>query len=317
MVDESFTVTKMDSAEYYPLHQHENNIGLPLTIVENAQATMVIAEQGAHVLSFIPKGKPDLLWLSPKAAFVKTKAIRGGIPVCLPWFGVNQRDNSKPSHGFARNVDWCLEEVTQVDNDVNGGSTQLVFSLKQFSVTAHPLFDYCFAARLTFLMSDRLTIDVEVDNLAAQVLPFSWALHSYHPVRDLASVYISGLEQCIYLDNTNNLTRQRQEGVVVFDGELDRAYVDVGEVQMICDSESAGDAIVVAASESRTAIVWNPGAEKAAAMKDVGAENHTEFICLERGDAFDNEVDILAGETFKATVELFYKTESFLKPGDL
>jgi len=303
MLEQAYRISRLLSSAVYPNCRHVDG-GLPLYIIENPLGRMVICEQGAQVLSFIPAGKKDLLWLSPLAEFKLTKPVRGGIPVCLPWFGVNQRDKQKPSHGFARNVNWQLANIEDADDPQQGACTRIEFVLEQFQQQPHSLFPYPFSARLTFLMSDSLSVHLQLTNTGSESLPLTWALHSYHPVASITSTRVTGLDNCEYLDNTCGLARKQQSGDVVFNGELDRAYINAGNKQNIISASPDNTSIAIEASGCSSAVVWNPGLEKAAAMQDMGAENYQKFVCVERGNVFDNEVMLLPNKTHRASLHI-------------
>ena len=303
MLEQAYRISRLLSSAVYPNCRHVDG-GLPLYIIENPLGRMVICEQGAQVLSFIPAGKKDLLWLSPLAEFKLTKPVRGGIPVCLPWFGVNQRDKQKPSHGFARNVNWQLANIEDADDPQQGACTRIEFVLEQFQQQPHSLFPYPFSARLTFLMSDSLSVYLQLTNTGSESLPLTWALHSYHPVASITSTRVTGLDNCEYLDNTCGLARKQQSGDVVFNGELDRAYINAGNKQNIISASPDNTSIAIEASGCSSAVVWNPGLEKAAAMQDMGAENYQKFVCVERGNVFDNEVMLLPNKTHRASLHI-------------
>ncbi|HAW14791.1 MAG TPA: D-hexose-6-phosphate mutarotase [Cellvibrionales bacterium] len=303
MLEQAYRISRLLSSAVYPNCRHVDG-GLPLYIIENPLGRMVICEQGAQVLSFIPAGKKDLLWLSPLAEFKLTKPVRGGIPVCLPWFGVNQRDKQKPSHGFARNVNWQLANIEDADDPQQGACTRIEFVLEQFQLQPHSLFPYPFSARLTFLMSNSLSVHLQLTNTGSESLPLTWALHSYHPVASITSTRVTGLDNCEYLDNTCGLARKQQSGDVVFNGELDRAYINAGNKQSIISASPDNTSIAIEASGCSSAVVWNPGLEKAAAMQDMGAENYQKFVCVERGNVFDNEVMLLPNKTHLASLHI-------------
>lgn len=303
MLEQAYRISRLLSSAVYPNCRHVDG-GLPLYIIENPLGRMVICEQGAQVLSFIPAGKKDLLWLSPLAEFKLTKPVRGGIPVCLPWFGVNQRDKQKPSHGFARNVNWQLANIEDADDPQQGACTRIEFVLEQFQQQPHSLFPYPFSARLTFLMSNSLSVYLQLTNTGSESLPLTWALHSYHPVASITSTRVTGLDNCEYLDNTCGLARKQQSGDVVFNGELDRAYINAGNKQSIISASPDNTSIAIEASGCSSAVVWNPGLEKAAAMQDMGAENYQKFVCVERGNVFDNEVMLLPNKTHRASLHI-------------
>lgn len=97
----------------------------------------LFALQGAHLLSWKPAGEEEVLWLSNNTPFKNGVAIRGGVPVCWPWFGPAAQQGL-PAHGFARNLPWTLKshredadgvaltfELTQSEETKNSGRTTL------------------------------------------------------------------------------------------------------------------------------------------------------------------------------------------------
>ena len=293
--------------DYYPDAITEDP-QLPLHVIESSDATVVFSQQGAQLLSFIPKEQGDWFWLSPNSRFIAGQAIRGGVPICLPWFGSHCSDASKPSHGFARNVDWQLLGIESITHERLGPCTRVAFALDQYVQQAHPLFPFVFSAQLICYFNHRLQLEINVTNTDTQPLPLSWALHSYHPVDNLHHAKVTGLEGCHYLDNTQQLLRQVQQGDVTFDDEVDRVFVnDPTEqrlVQRPATSTSPEAGLKVSATGSATAIVWNPGIKKATAMNDLGAGYQADFVCLERGNAFDNAVELAPQQCHRATLDI-------------
>ncbi len=269
-------VSVSDTSQQYGSPQETK---LPLLVVKSSLCEAVICLQGAHLLEFQPVGKAALLWISPQVIFKPGVAIRGGVPVCLPWFAVNQEDPSKPKHGFARNRLWTLKQAG-LQND---GNCRLVFGFSSNDDTL-TLYPFRFRTELEMILGDKASLSLSVYNEDPQPIPVSWALHSYHPVHSLEHTRVLGLEDHRYLDNTEGLTPKTQSGAVEFTGEVDRAYENVETSQII-----EGDPrIRIRGENCPTAIVWNPGKDNAAKMGDVGAGNHESFICVERGAAFAN-----------------------------
>lgn len=289
MIDQSQTVTLTSSEEHY------QKPGLPLLQISNQSCDAIIAPQGAHLLAFTRKDGTDLLWLSPNAIFAEGKAIRGGIPVCLPWFGVNRQDPAKPKHGFVRSKDWQLTAIHEPD----AGITELIFSYAS-SENDLKLFPHAFSAQLTLRLSDQINIQLKVSNHSSSEADVSWALHSYHPVDNLADVRVTGLADLNYLDNLQGLISVRQEGDIRFYGEVDRVYESVPATQQILGTPHLN----ITGENCPTAIVWNPGTDNAAKMIDVGEEIHQQFICVERGAAFADSWTLGSGESRSAHLQI-------------
>lgn len=269
--------------------------GLPILLIKNDLCEAVIALQGAHLLEFKPHNGKPLLWLSPNATFTPGKAIRGGIPVCLPWFGVNQQAPDKPKHGFARNRDWQLDQV----NTTEERSTQLTFTFDYKGLETE-LFAYSFTAQLQMTLGKDIEITLTVTNNSDQEMPFTWALHSYHPIASLEQTQVEGLDGIRYLDNTNGLNPDIQSGAITFTGEVDKAYEKVGTTQII-----KGDpGISITGSNCDSAIVWNPGAKNAANIADIGTGVEKQFICVERGATYGDGWALKAKEQRISTLKI-------------
>lgn len=269
--------------------------GIPLLVVDSPRCYAVIALQGAQLLEF--KTKPDftpLLWLSPKAVFAAGKAIRGGVPICAPWFGPHPREKTYPKHGFVRSELWALTHSAQTAD----GITHLVFTYTP-SEAAQQLYPFAFSLRLIMTLSEDIQLALEVTNHSTQAMPFSWALHSYHPVGDLASVQVEGLENIPFLDATDGYARKQEAVPIHFAGELDRVYENVPSTQMIRGVPS----ITISGMNCPTCIVWNPGAALAATMPDV-QDGFSEYICVERGAAHGNSWEVPAGNTQCASLRI-------------
>jgi len=263
--------------------------GLEVIVLEHPRCSASISLQGAQILSFQPRGQAALLWLSPKASFIAGKAVRGGIPVCAPWFGPHSEDAGKPQHGFARNLPWELSDVQQNDSGVTL-RFQLDSSADQLRLHPWPL-------KLTLEMnfSDSLSLSLSAEHLKggskAHPMPFSWALHTYFAIHDIAQTRIRGLDE---------------EQDYTFQGEVDQILTQIPEHQSIVCDGMAGS-IEIHGQNCPSAIVWNPGPEKAASMVDLGKEHYASFVCVERGAAKADSWLIPVGETRRAQLTLSRK----------
>ncbi|MCA0894164.1 D-hexose-6-phosphate mutarotase [Microbulbifer agarilyticus] len=266
--------------------------GLDLLLVETALCRAVIAVQGAQVLEFTARDRAPLLWLSPAAGFAPGSAVRGGVPVCLPWFGENRADPSKPKHGLVRSQSWTLDSSEQQED----GRVLLRLS---FSHPGDEVFAPSFHCSLTIGLGEALTFDLELTNTAEVAAEYSWALHSYFAVDDVNTVQVEGLSGVEYLDKTTGFSRDLLEGNLNFSGEIDRVFEQAPAEQTILTPNP----IHTRSENCHTVITWNPGAELAATMADVGP-HYTGFVCVEHGNAFANSWQLAAGETAGARLEL-------------
>lgn len=278
------------SKQAYPNHKGE---GMPLLQVHSAKCKALIALQGAHVLSFTPNSSEnqDFLWLSPNADFTLGKALRGGIPLCLPWFGPDKLNPKNPKHGFARNTDWELTKACVNDDD----NIELHFA---FNSPANSMWAWSFYAELMLTLGEKLFLTLRTKNLSDSDMPFSFALHSYHPVKNLEEAAIRGLAGRTYLDNLANNQAKAQEGDVTFAQEVDRYFLNVDNTIEIFGNPK----LLLEHENCPSVITWNPGAINAKNIADIGEDNHKSYICAERGAVLDDSWLIAPNETKTARI---------------
>ncbi|WP_226702160.1 D-hexose-6-phosphate mutarotase [Microbulbifer elongatus] len=279
-------LTRTDSGALY------GKPGLDLLVVETGLCRAVIALQGAQVLEYTATGRAPLLWLSPSAVFEPGAAVRGGVPLCLPWFGENRTDPGKPKHGLVRNQLWELGSFEERAD----GTVVLEF---RYQHPGDALFEASFECALKVGLGKSLSFNLELTNTADVAAEYSWALHSYFAVADVADVEVDGLSGVEYLDKTRGFDRDRLEGPQRFPGEVDRVFEQAPAEQTIVTPNP-----IRARSENcHTVITWNPGAELAATLKDVGPY-YSGFVCVEHGNAFADSWQLGAGESAGAYLEL-------------
>lgn len=281
-------VRVMSSSAYF----NQAGDGLPLLVIENALGSAVLAFQGAHLISFTPAGGKDLLWLSPNAVFKPSKAVRGGIPLCMPWFGGHPE--GLPSHGFARSMVWSLHSARNLAD----GRTEVVMRLQDNEQT-RALWPHAFNFEFTIQVGQTLDLSLSAENLSNTSVPYTYAFHTYFAVEDYTRISVTGLAGCTYVDTIGVERRLLQEGDVRFSETTDRVYLNVPKVQTIIDAERT----IQITSNSHSAVVWNPG-DHAKNIGDIGANVNHRFICVERGDVFDNALTLAAGEKHIATMTL-------------
>ncbi len=272
---------------------HTKGTGLPLIVVTTPSCDAIIALQGAHLLSFCATGGTPLLWVSPNCDFTPGVALRGGVPVCLPWFGPNPLDAQKPKHGFARNRDWQLSDAKLLAD----GEAQLTF---RFTSTANELFDFAFSAQLVMTLGCTIKLEISVNNDDTTDFDCSWALHSYHPVSSLSDVRVKGLAGRTYLDNLEGHAVKTQQDDVSFPGAVDRVFPAIENALEILGSPH----IAIHHHNCPSVVVWNPGPANAANIADIGAGNEQGYICVERGAVLSEKWKLNAGETQSAWIEI-------------
>ena len=263
---------------------------LPLVELSSTHGSAVVALQGGHLLSWIPRGEKPVIWLSKDAKFASGKSIRGGVPVCWPWFGPHPRETSFPAHGFARTASWRVIGA----EDYGDAGTRLVLRLEQNDASRRywPL-----STEVTMRISLGAALEIELITRNTGEVPITVgeALHTYFEVSDVREIAIRGLENCEFLDKVDGGKSKRQQGPVTFSGELDRVYLNTSSDCLI-DDVGINRRIRISKRGSRSTVVWNPWYEKAAKMGDLGEEGFLNMVCVESANAADDTVSIAAGD---------------------
>lgn len=245
---------------------------------------------GAHVAHYQRRGEKPLIFMSGKSIFAADKAIRGGVPICFPWFGAKKDDAKAPAHGFARLKQWGVESAKKTDD----GGVQIVLSLESDDST-RGLWPGDFLARYTVTFAKQLRLRLEVQNTGSGPIVFEEALHTYLSVGDIREVQVEGLSGVDYIDKVQGGRRLLQGAEpVAFVGETDRVYLNT---QSTCVAhDPVGErSISVSKSGSNTTVVWNPWIAKAKAMADFGDDEWPGMLCIETCNVADFAVTLGAG----------------------
>lgn len=270
--------------------------GAVVARVSNALATAEIAKQGAQLLTWAPKGQPAVVWLSQQALFKEGKSLRGGVPVCWPWFGPHPSDSALPGHGYARNREWRVKE-----SGSEGDATRITLFFDPVEAAVPNAVDALL--ELTFTIGDRLRMALTSTNRGGEPLTISQALHTYFRVGDITDTRVEGLEGKRYLDKVADRVVARQEGDVAIDGEVDRIYIDCPGPVTIVDRRLQRR-IRVASRNSRSCVVWNPWAEKGARLGDLGHDGYRRMLCVETANAWEDRVSIAPGASYTLAAEI-------------
>jgi len=263
--------------------------GLTLAEVRNRHAAATISLHGAQVLAFQPHGRRPVLWRSQKSQYQPGKAIRGGVPICWPWFGAHPTDPSKPAHGFVRTALWSVLATAALAD----GATQIRLRLNDGEAT-YDLWPHAFDVRAVINVGAQLRVELIVRNPGDAPFTCGGALHSYFGVSDSSAIAIQGLDGCEYLDKVDAFQRKRQQGPVVIDAETDRVYLDTTATCAI-DDPGMRRRITIAKAGSHTTVIWNPWAEKAAQIADFSAEEYRNMVCVETANANTDSVTVAPG----------------------
>ena len=268
--------------------------GLAVARVTSRTGAAEIYLRGAHVTAWAPANSDPVIWMSSQTRFTPESPLRGGVPLCFPWFGANAADLAAPSHGFARLAQWELTAAREDGDDV-----VVTFRLSDTAETHASVWPHRFEAEYTVTVGARLTLSLRVANHDAETVSFEEAFHTYLGVRDIRSTEISGLEGVPFLDKVDAFAvKHGEDRPVGFSGETDRIYYDTTGTTTVID---AGRTITVVKQNSSSAVVWNPWAEKAAAMTDFGDDEWGGMVCLETANLGRNAVSIAPGERHTMT----------------
>ncbi len=272
--------------------------GLIFAEIDNDLGTAYLCLQGAHITTFRPKDQDEpVIWLSEYAKFAPGKSIRGGAPVCWPWFGAHATEAGFPGHGFARTVMW---EVTQ-SGALSSGETEITLALVETEQT-RTQWPYPSRVELKVVVGRSLKADLITTNLGETDITIGEALHTYFQIGDIADIKVLGLEGCEYVDKVGAVTRRTQEGAATFTGEVDRVYVNT-EATCIIEDSRLKRRIIVAKRGSRSTVLWTPWTEKADKMGDFGPDGWRRMVCVESVNALENVVVVPAGQSHAMSVE--------------
>ncbi len=224
----------------------EGSGGLVKAVIETDVCTGELYLHGAHVTHFQPSGHQPVLWMSDQSAYEAGTAIRGGVPICFPWFGPRTGHPKAPSHGFARTKAWDVATVSTRDD----GAIELVL------FTAIETFLLAFTVRFGEVLSMELQVTLSPD--ATSPVTFEEALHTYLAVDDIKAVKISGLEPASYIDKVDGGTSKMESGSAIrFEGECDRVYLETTSTCLLIDPGKKRT-IEISKTHSHNTVIWNP-----------------------------------------------------------
>ena len=278
---------------------NEGKGGLCSVNIVNQFASSEISLYGAQILSFKPGNGKDLLWMSEKSVFVEGKAIRGGIPVCFPWFGPNDSDTTLPAHGFARIMNWDVESVS----DLPDNSTRLILKCESNRFT-RKFWPFEFTARIIIIVGKTLDITVQFTNSDIDEFKVTDAFHTYFLVSDISNVTIEGLENHSYYSGFDKDTLLKQTDTLLsITKEENRRYIDHAANCVIYDN-GFNRKITVAKRGSKTTVVWNPWIESSKKFADMTPDGYKTMVCVEAVNAYNDFVLLQPGESYTMSTVL-------------
>ncbi|MFY9961507.1 D-hexose-6-phosphate mutarotase [Pseudomonas sp.] len=270
-------------------------------------AELLVAQQGAQVLSYQRLGEPPLLWLSEQAIFKQGKSVRAGVPVCWPWFGQLSRNPQAvqamyqgaepPAHGLVRGRDWQLLGIAET-----GDTVRVDFNLPDTQGDL-PGWPHNVELKLSIVLGEQLTIALTSYNLDNVPVTISQALHSYFAVSDVREVNVEGVDGLRYIETLADWESRAQQGDLGFAGETDRIYLQAPKKLSIVDP-AWNRRIHLSSSGSRSAVIWNPWTDRAAQLTDMANDGWQRMLCIETANVWDDVVTLAPGATHTLSLTL-------------
>jgi glucose-6-phosphate 1-epimerase len=250
---------------------------------------------GAHVTSWQPRGAQEVLFVSSESRWESGRAIRGGVPICFPWFAGRVGDPNAPAHGLVRTTAWQLESIVRAGNAVT------VSMLTESNAATKKWWsaDFQLIYRVTF--SSELILELMVRNTGASSLRFEEALHAYFRVGHIDEARLQGLNTVEYLDKTDSNRRKVQQGPVAIASETDRVYLNTKDAIELEDF-ALRRRIGVAKENSLTTVVWNPWIEKANELTDFGDSEWAQMVCIEASNVADSALELVPSQQHRIKV---------------
>ncbi|MCA9037941.1 MAG: D-hexose-6-phosphate mutarotase [Planctomycetaceae bacterium] len=269
-----------------------NPQGMVRATIQTPAAEAELYLQGAHVTRWKPAGHREVLWLSRSSWFESGKPIRGGIPICFPWFGPHPVDPQQPAHGTARISNWNIAQAEETAE--HGVKLWLTAQIETFQMTYTVEFGH----------ELKLGLQIRNSQTSTYELPIEEALHTYFSVSDIRQVSIEGLQQAAYIDKMDNgLLKAPAHTAIRFDRETDRIYVNTEAACTLHDPNLQRE-IVVGKRGSLSTVVWNPWIAKAARMPDFGDDEWQGMVCIESANVATNALTLAPGESHGLQVDI-------------
>jgi glucose-6-phosphate 1-epimerase len=278
--------------------------------IRHGQAELVIAQQGAHIVSYQIDGDEPLIWSNPGTVFKHGKAIRGGMPICWPWFGNFQRNpqsvqamrqSSEPAnaHGEVRAIDWELINIAE------DGEALIVEFIQLKAEGQLPGWPHTVGLKLSIRLDSALNVSLLSFNASDHEVTLSQALHSYFAVSDIHQVSIEGLDGVSYLNTLESWdTAQVQSGDITFSGETDRIYQDTPDLISVVDPAWKRK-IQIQTQGSKSSVVWNPWIDKTKTFSDMEADGWKGMVCVETANVMTDVVTLKPGDMHAMSVSIW------------
>ena len=273
---------------------------MQLIEIKNELGSAIVSLMGAHVISYQKANSEDILWMSDKSYMEYGKPIRGGIPVCWPWFGPHPDAERKlPSHGLGRIAIWDVKEKTECPD----GSSKLVMTL---SGSRLPDEFSALDAEIEIIVGSSLKINLKTTNNGEKDYALTEALHTYFNVADCTKLHVEGLKNTAYIDKVDGGIEKMQTENVRIGEEVDRIYMNTVAACTLVD-EVTNRKVEISKKGSTSTVVWNPWVKKSIAMPDFGDEEYHTMICVETVNAGKDVITLKKGESHTLSMEITEK----------
>lgn len=297
----------MDIEELNSLYSHagyvtfkEGPSGFPIALITTPHATAAITPYGAQLLSYtFASDTDDLLFLGEKSIFKEGTPIRGGIPICWPWFGPDPEGKGRSDHGLARTRMWNVGSTYLLGE----GECAITFELTD-SPETYALWPYRFRLILKLTVGRELTIELTTRNLGDTPMEITQALHTYFALGHIANTSITGLEGFVYSDKTDGGAEKIQTGAIRINAETDRVYSFDGSDIILHDGNRN---IRIKNEGSKTAVVWNPWIRVCEQKADLSSEDYQKTLCIETANAGNETITVQPKESY--TLKAVYSVE--------
>jgi len=275
----------------------QGNGAMPRVKITSPLCEAEMCLHGAQVTSWKPGGSDEVLFLSSTSRWTDGQAIRGGIPICFPWFRAKANDPQAPAHGFVRTKTWQLESILEEGDAV---VVSMVTESDENTRRCWPG-EFRLVHRATF--GSQLKLELVCINTGTTTLRFEEALHTYNRVADVQHVRVQGLDTVRFLDNTDSNKEKAQRGDVAITSQTDSAYLNTWDTVELLDPKMRRR-IRLAKANSLTTVVWSPWREKASELRDLGKDEWTRFLCVEASNILDAAVNLAPGQEHRMTAIL-------------
>jgi glucose-6-phosphate 1-epimerase len=276
--------------------------GFPIALITTPHATTAITPYGAHLLSYtFASDENDLLFLSEQAIFKEGTPIRGGVPICWPWFGPDPQSLGRSDHGLARTRMWNVVSSYLLADQECSISFELTDTPETYGLWPHR-----FRLILKVTVGKKLTMELTTQNIGETPFEITQALHTYFRIGDISHTKITGLEECNYIDKTDESSEKMEKIPFIIEAETDRVYSTNGGNIVMYD-EALNRKIRIESEGSTTAVVWNPWIRVCAQKADLEAKDYKKMLCVETANAGDEIITVQPNRNY--TLKVVYSIQ--------